>query len=193
VSAILWPITEEGSGDKGSDLLLYAQRDFYGVEAVAASPTDFRGFNEMTAWTRRTYDAAAVEHYASGLHNSVKVCRTVCTIEWDGVAYSFVAESYGQVGSSGARSRGSAVGTAVRAGAGLVTVTLVDPLPGASNYKLMDFTPGEWDLATNKVKLVRVLLNTVTDATHFQVVRLAGTTFSTTAPADGNMQFVVHW
>lgn len=194
MSAVLWPITEAGSLDRSSDLLRYAQRDFYGVEAIAASATDFRGFNEMTAWTRRVEAAALGEHAAPGVHNTVKVARQIITLAWDGVAVTVVDVSYGQDTSTATRLYGSAVATVSRAGAGLYDVTLIDPMPVASGYKLIDFSRGNYDFtsAPAGVKHVRVMLMSITNATQFRVGRFQGTNLATLALADGSACFALH-
>ena len=64
---LLWPIGELTSNDEVN----YVAGDYYGVEAPnAVLPTDFDGFNEACAWTRRAESGISVEHTLYGLHNA---------------------------------------------------------------------------------------------------------------------------
>jgi hypothetical protein len=104
----LSPIEKPGS----SSLLLNADGDFIGVEAAPTGNTDHRGINEGLDWTVRGYLALIKEHYANGVHNTLRVPRALLLGIYDGTAYTLSYISYVQ-DTSGVVTMGLAAGALV--------------------------------------------------------------------------------
>lgn len=192
---ILTPMRAIGAVDNG-ELLLYTETDFYGVEDTPAALTnDFTGFNEALAWTRRVYDAAIVEHYATGVHNTGKIARAVLYLEWDGSAYSLGPRSYCQ-STAGAVKEGSAAATITIVGTGDVKIDLGYTMPSAT-YTIMDLSCGYMtrDFTTGALSYyyVSAWCYSITDSDTFNVKRRSGTEITTPFPlAHGDMVLAVH-
>lgn len=68
----------------GSVDLEYQAEDHVGVEAPAASLSDFAGINEWPRWTRDLKLWKAVQHTLSGLHDFLGIAKRTALLRWDG-------------------------------------------------------------------------------------------------------------
>jgi hypothetical protein len=192
---ILTPMRVIGAVDNG-ELLLYTETDFYGVEdAPAASTNDFSGFNEALAWTRRVYDAAIVEHYATGVHNTGKIARALLYIEYDAGSYVCGERSYCQ-STAGAVKTGSSAATISIVGTGDVKIDLGYAMPSAT-YTVMDLSIGYMtrDFTTGALTYyyVSAWCYSITDSDTFNAKRRSGTEITTPfALTHGDMVLAVH-
>lgn len=188
---LVYPIQRFGS----TDLLLYRERDYYGVEQPAAALSDYRGPNEIFDWTRRARSAALVEHYGNGVHNTLKIARALLVINCNpgSTTYSFDPSSYIQ-STTGLIQTGAAVGSIARTGVGALTITLAYAMPSI-NYGLLDFTCPYWTTDYNQQNITqwsRVWLRARTSTTAFTVRRYSWTSFAAQALSDGFMRFAIH-
>lgn len=184
----LTPCLDFGSSSN-LDVIGYAARDFRGVEALAAPPTDRRGFNEEAEWTGRAEVALTTEHTAAGVHSTLKIARAILVLQWDGTtgagSYTARSSSY-SLGTSG-----SAVATVVRDAVGEVTITLADAMPSTYMvpYSLTEEFLNPADFA-NRTR-VRCYCKLITSTTVFTVWRWAGT-LGALAKADGDMVLAIY-
>lgn len=179
-----------GDAEDSRRILAYGDRNAIGVEDPAASLTDFTGWNEAAAWTRRFEDAFEDEHDGYGLHKTFKVAKGIFFIaaDWSTTppTYHVLKASRCQDSTGNEYFGENAVLALTRVGQGILDVQF--PAALAANMRIQQFTTGVWAPGNSNVNAYsRVYYQQTTAADTIRVIR-----YENDAVEDGHFMFAVH-
>jgi hypothetical protein len=139
--ANLYPMQPLGEAESSRELLTYADRDPIGIEDEAAAPTDYSGWNEGAAWTRRYEENLEAEHDGYGLHNTLRIGRALVVVNYNWRTSEYVLfHAYAQDTSGNEYFGDDAVsGLSDANGDGRLVVTFTFNLP-STNMRINNFT-----------------------------------------------------
>jgi hypothetical protein len=204
MAAVLDPMHLLGSADP----LYYAELDYAGLETLgwSVAPADFSGFNEIVRFSRDSYDWLLVEHFANGVHKTLKIAKAVIYLNYTGSpgllgTYAVSTDlSYLQDTAGGYLEATTLVATLVRLGAGQVQVTLSSAV-ASTGYQIQDLTPGVavkpvytagTGVTTSSAAYARSWLITATSTTVFVLQRREWTDWTALmSNADGPICFAL--
>jgi hypothetical protein len=191
--ANLYPMQPLGEAESSRELLTYADRDPIGIEDEAAAPTDYSGWNEGAAWTRRYEENLEAEHDGYGLHDTLRVGRAVVAVAYNRDTSAYVLlHAYAQDTSGNEYFGDDAVTSLSDAfGVGYLDVTFTFNLP-STNMRITNFTSDMWTTGdqNNAPSYVysRVYFVSSSAANTIRVLR-----YQNDAAGHGRMCFAIHF
>jgi hypothetical protein len=188
----LYPMQPLGDAESSKDILSYADRNPIGIEDEASAPTDYSGWNEGAAWTRRFEDAFEDEHDGYGLHDTLKVAKATVSVTYNWSTSEYVLLSaYMQDTSGNEYFHDDAVTNLDdTSGAGHLEVTFATDLPSA-NMRVTSHPTQFWEDGTGSstpvYHYVHVYWDSSSAANKVHVQRYQDGTLT-----HGKMSFEVH-
>lgn len=156
----------------GDELILYGERDFIGVESRGDDP---RGINAAAAWTRRAKASAIVEHDEEGVHNTPRIPRGMCVLDWDQSAGIYVVDENSYLMGEYQRDNASLY-TVATVSDGVFDLTLDIAMP-STNYGIISMCESErrYTPATDTITDTwAAVWGVVTSTTKIRITRKTG-------------------
>lgn len=192
---VLWPMQPLGAlPDERSRVLLYGERDLYGVEPAPPepAPADFTGPNEAADFVRRWAAALSTGHYPTGAHRDLRIPRAALLIQFVALGNVRIDEASVLVTAAGEVLRGAAAASAEWLSEGRYKVTLAAPMPGvyrvvpAVNPTLRMLGPTETRVVVN------AFLEQILSPSQFIMALWQGESVNVLDHADGDLVALVH-